>query len=228
MLDIKQEAILKNLVESAIHPRGNKGNVAQSSNNNDTLNPSRNIVRDCWSCMEGLCLCAWNPLPRYSGIVFLNLFRGRDTLPITATMLQMLFAAILIPLPFYIWPGMNLLTNPSGMAPLLYMLGFTLGLGYVISASRDKPWLMVFTTTATLSVFVLGGLYILQTLDLYAGWDILVTGGFYFSKNKVFSTIGEAQAPDRGILFASFGPIVTIAAIGYGLILIWRGKERRT
>ena len=44
----------------------------------------------------------------YSGIVFLNLFRGRDTLPITATMLQMLLAAILIPLPFYIWPGMNL------------------------------------------------------------------------------------------------------------------------
>ena len=162
----------------------------------------------------------------YSGIVFLNLFRGRDALPITATMLQMLLAAILIPLPFYIWPGMNLLTNPSGMAPLLYMLGFTVGLGYVISASRDKPWLMVFTTTAILSLSVLGGLFILQTLDLYAGWDILVTGGFYFSKNKVFSTIGEAQAPDRGILFASFGPIVTIAAIGYGLMLIWRGGRK--
>ena len=162
----------------------------------------------------------------YSGIVFLNLFRGRDTLPITATMLQMLSTAILIPLPFYIWPGMGLLTDPSGMAPLLYMLGFTIGLGYTISASRDKPWLMVFTSTATLSLFVLGGLYILQTLDLYAGWDILVTGGFYFSKNKIFSTIGEAQAPDRGILFASFGPIVTIAAIGYGIMLIWRGGRK--
>ena len=78
----------------------------------------------------------------YSGIVFLNLFRGRDTLPITATMLQMLSTAILIPLPFYIWPGMGLLTDPSGMAPLLYMLGFTIGLGYTISASRDKPCLL--------------------------------------------------------------------------------------
>ena len=159
----------------------------------------------------------------YSGIVFLNLFRGRDTLPITSAMLQMLAAAIIIPLPFYIWPGMNLLTNPSGMAPMIYMLGFTLGLGYVISASRDKPWLMVFTTTATLTLTVLGVLYALQALGWYAGWDILTTGGFYFSKNKVFSTIGEAQAPDRGILFASFGPIVTIAAIGYGLMLMWRG-----
>ena len=121
---------------------------------------------------------------------------------------------------------MNLLTNPSGMAPLLYMLVFTIGLGYVVSASRDKPWLLVFTLTATLSGTVLSILYVLQALDYYAGWDILFTGGFYFSKNKVFSTIGEAQAPDRGILFASFGPIVTIAAIGYGLILMWRGGRK--
>ena len=162
----------------------------------------------------------------YSGIVFLNLFRGRDALPITSAMLQMLTTSILIPLPFYIWPGMNLLTNPSGMAPLLYMLVFTIGLGYVVSASRDKPWLLVFTLTATLSGTVLSILYVLQALDYYAGWDILFTGGFYFSKNKVFSTIGEAQAPDRGILFASFGPIVTIAAIGYGLILMWRGGRK--
>ena len=49
----------------------------------------------------------------YSGIVFLNLFRGRDTLPITATMLQMLSTAILIPLPFYIWPGMNAMSQAA-------------------------------------------------------------------------------------------------------------------
>ena len=79
------------------------------------------------------------------------------------------------------------------MAPLIYMLGFTLGLGYVISAARDKPWLLVFTMTATLSGAVLAILYTLQAVDLYAGWDILFTGGFYFSKNKVFSTIGEAH-----------------------------------
>ena len=162
----------------------------------------------------------------FSGVAFLNLFRGRDTLPITSAMNQMLVTSMLIPLPFYVWPGMNLLSDPSGMAPLIYMLGFTLGLGYVISAARDKPWLLVFTMTATLSGVVLAILYTLQALDLYAGWDILFTGGFYFSKNKVFSTIGEAQAPDRGILFASFGPIVAIAAIGYGLILMWRGGRK--
>ncbi len=162
----------------------------------------------------------------FSGVAILNLFRGRDTLPITSAMNQMLITSMLIPLPFYIWPGMNLLSDPSGMAPMIYMLGFTLGLGYVISAARDKPWLLVFSMTATLSGAVLVILYTLQAADLYAGWDILFTGGFYFSKNKVFSTIGEAQAPDRGILFASFGPIVAIAAIGYGLILMWRGGRK--
>ena len=162
----------------------------------------------------------------FAGVAILNLFRGRDTLPITSAMNQMLITSMLIPLPFYIWPGMNLLSDPSGMAPLIYMLGFTLGLGYVISAARDKPWLLVFTMTATLSGAVLAILYTLQALNLYPAMDILFTGGFYFSKNKVFSTIGEAQAPDRGILFASFGPIVAIAAIGYGLILMWRGGRK--
>ena len=116
-------------------------------------------------------------------IVFLNLFRGRNTLPITATMLQMLSTAILIPLPFYIWPGMGLLTDPSGMAPLLYMLGFTWAWIHNICFS-GQAMAHGLHSTATLSLFVLGGLYILQTLDLYAGWDVLVTGGFISPKTR--------------------------------------------
>ena len=57
-------------------------------------------------------------------------------------------------------------------------------------------------------------LFILQEAQLYSGWDILFTGGFYFSKNKIFLTIGEAQAPERGRLFASYGPVVAVIAIG--------------
>ena len=68
-------------------------------------------------------------------------------------------------------------------------------------------------------------MWFLQTAEYYDGWDILFTGGFYFSKNKIFGTIGEAQAPSRGVLFASFGPIVTLIALGYAFILLWRGAR---
>ena len=53
----------------------------------------------------------------------------------------------------------------------------------------------------------------------------MFTGGFYFSKNKIFGTIGEAQAPSRGVLFASYGPVVALIAVGYSFILLWRGAR---
>ena len=64
-------------------------------------------------------------------------------------------------------------------------------------------------------------------MDISNGWDVLTTGGFYFSKNKVFGTIAEAQAPSRGQLFANFGPLVFLLALGMGFIALWRGFSTR-
>jgi len=162
--------------------------------------------------------------------VVMNLFRGRDSLPITSASLQMLFTAFLIPLPFYMWPGMGLLFDPSGFQPMFYIIGFTFALGWVTCSFRDRPWLLVIGSGAALFSGILGALYLLQSLNLYNGWDILFTGGFYFSKNKIFGTIGEAQAPSRGVLFASYGPVVTLIAVSCAMFLIWRGsrKERQS
>ena len=159
----------------------------------------------------------------FSVQAFLNLFRGRDSLPITAASLQMLFTAFLIPLPFYMWPGLDLLFDPSGFQPMFYIIGFTVALGWVTCSFRDKPWLLVVGSGSALFGAILLSLYVLQALNIYNGWDILFTGGFYFSKNKIFGTIGEAQAPSRGVLFASYGPIVSIIAISCAVYLIWRG-----
>ena len=160
-------------------------------------------------------------------MAILNLFRGRDTLPITSAMNQMLVTSMLIPLPFYMWPGMNLLSHPEGMAPLDLHAWIHTRFG-LCHLSRQRQAMVTRIHNDCNSVWGCSS-YPLHSAGRgsYAGWDILFTGGFYFSKNKVFSTIGEAQAPDRGILFASFGPIVAIAAIGYGLILMWRGGQER-
>ena len=157
--------------------------------------------------------------------IILNMFRRRDSLPLTSAALQMMFTTFLIPLPFYIWPGLNLLWAPSGFQPMFYIVGFTIALGWVASSFRDKPWLLVLGSGGVLFGGILSALWILQTAEYCDGWDILFTGGFYFSKSKIFGTIGEARAPSRGVLFASFGPIVTLIALGYAFILLWRGAR---
>ena len=162
----------------------------------------------------------------FAGQIALNMFRKRDSLPLTSTTLQMLLTTFLIPLPFYNWPGLNLVFDPSGFQPMFYIIGFTIALGWVSSAFRDKPWLLVLASGTMLIGGILAILYVLQELEIYNGWDILFTGGFYFSKNKIFGTIGEAQAPSRGVLFASYGPIVAMIAVGCALLLMWRGAKR--
>jgi len=161
----------------------------------------------------------------FSGQIAMNMFRRRDSLPLTSAALQMLLTTFLIPLPFYNWPGMELMFDPSGFQPMFYIIGFTFALGWVSSAYRDKPWLLVLGSGTVLIGGILAILYVLQELEIYNGWDILFTGGYYFSKNKIFGTIGEAQAPSRGVLFASYGPIVALIAVGCALVLIWRGAR---
>ncbi|MEC8873786.1 MAG: STT3 domain-containing protein, partial [Candidatus Thermoplasmatota archaeon] len=163
----------------------------------------------------------------YSVQVAINIFRGRDSLEFTSLSLQMMLTSILLPIPFYAFPGMNLLFAPSGMQPMFYIIGFTFAVGWVASSFRDKPWLLVILSGTALFGTILGALYLLQAADIYNGWDILFTGGFYFSKNKVFSTIAEAQAiQNRGYLFASYGPVVTLIAIGCAFVLLWRGSRQ--
>ncbi len=198
---------------------------------------NRNPVMMSYATLAGISFSTvalgWKGFVYGPGILFLafafqivlNMFRRRDSLPLTSAALQMMFTTFLIPLPFYIWPGLNLLWAPSGFQPMFYIVGFTFALGWVASSFRDKPWLLVLGSGGLLFGGILSALWILQTAEYYDGWDILFTGGFYFSKNKIFGTIGEAQAPSRGVLFASFGPIVTLIALGYAFILLWRGAR---
>ena len=112
---------------------------------------------------------------------------------------------------------------------MFYIIGFTLALGWISSSYRDRPWLLVLGSTVVLMGSILAVLYALQWFNMYDGWDVLFTGGFYFSKNKIFGTIGEAQAPSRGVLFASYGPIVSLIAIFVSVMLLWRalGKKNK-
>ncbi|MEE2747530.1 MAG: STT3 domain-containing protein [Candidatus Thermoplasmatota archaeon] len=157
----------------------------------------------------------------------LNLLRRRDSMPLTAAITVLMLTTFLLPLPFYGNLQLNLIWDASGFQPLFYIVGFTIINGWIVTAFRDKPWLMVIIMGTGIITALLGTLYILQLLGISNGWDVLTTGGFYFSKNKVFGTIAEAQAPSRGQLFANFGPLVFLLALGMGFIALWRGFRTR-
>ena len=154
----------------------------------------------------------------------LNLLRRRDNMSLSAAALVMMTITFLVPLPFYGNAELGLIWDASGFQPMFYIAAAFILNAWVVTAYRDKPWLMVIVTGVGIAGAGLAILWVLQNvLNWYNGWDILTTGGYYFSKNKIFGTIAEAQAPERGRLFASFGPIVMLFALGGGLISVYRG-----
>ncbi len=163
----------------------------------------------------------------YAFIVATNMFRNRDSTILNTLMLTMLATSLLLALPFYAYPGMNLVFNGTGLQPLLFVLVFTLALSYVTTGFRDKPWLLVLGAIVGSGAVFFLVLWLLQTLDLSNAFNVLFTGAGYFSKTKIFGTVAEANAPDRGMLFASYGPVVFILALFMGLIALWRGARRR-
>ena len=159
--------------------------------------------------------------------ILLNMFRRRDSMMLTAAATNMMLVTLLMVIPVYGHNQLHLLLDPSGLQPMFYIVGLTIGLGWVATSYRDKPWLLVLGATVVLASVFVGILAFLQfVLEVYNGWDILFTGGYYFSANKIFGTIAEAQAPSRATLFASYGPIVTLMAVGYAVRGIWVGLRR--
>ena len=158
--------------------------------------------------------------------ILFNLFRRRDSMTITVLTITMLLTLWLTALPFYMHPALGLLLNGEFQA-MFYITGLIVISGYIVCSARDKPWLMVIGTVSVLVLFPLFLLWLQWVLEYSDLGATLFTGGGYFSQNKIFGTIAEAQAPSRGLLFGSFGAFVFIAALCRGLGLTWDGLRHR-
>ena len=164
----------------------------------------------------------------YASQVALNMFRRRDSTILSTLFLTMLLTNLLIALPFYAHPQMNLVLDGTGLQPFLYILFFTIVIMYITTGFRDKPWLLVLGTLATGAMIFFAILYVLKLTDVSNAWDVLFTGSGYFTKTKIFGTVAEANAPDRGYMFASFGPVVFVLALVVGLICMWKTFSQRS
>ncbi len=163
----------------------------------------------------------------YALQVALNMFRRRDSTALSALFLTMLMTIFMMALPFYGHPQFDLVFNPTGLQPFLFIFGFTFAIAIVTTGFRDKPWLLVLGTIGGLASVFFMVLFVLKTLEISNAWDVLFTGSGYFSKTKIFGTVAEANAPNRAQLFASFGPITFLLALIVGGGLLWKGLRHR-
>ena len=159
--------------------------------------------------------------------VALNMFRRRDSTTINALFLTMLGVNLLMAIPFYAHPQFDLVFNGTGLQPFMFILGFSVVIAYITTGFRDKPWLLVLGTLTVVAFVFFTILWTLKQFDLSNAWDVLFTGSGYFTKTKIFGTVAEANAPDRGQLFAQLGPIVLVLALTMGVYSLWSSLRTR-
>lgn len=164
----------------------------------------------------------------YALQIALNMFRRRDSTTLSVLFITMLAVNFLMALPFYGHPELDLILDGTGLQPFLFISIFTLAIAFVTTGFRDKPWLLVLGVLGASGLVFFSALYALKVLDLSNAWDVLFTGGGYFTKTKIFGTVAEANASDRGQLFAQFGPITFLLSLVMGLLCLVSGlKERK-
>ncbi|HII19121.1 MAG TPA: hypothetical protein HA311_07150, partial [Candidatus Poseidoniaceae archaeon] len=121
----------------------------------------------------------------YVYIVATNMFRNKDSTTLSMLMLTMLGTTLLLSMPFYAYPGMDLVFSGTGLQPLLFVLGFTVAIAYVTTGFRDKPWLLVLGSLTGAAVVFVAVIWLLQFFEQSNAFNVLFTGAGYFTKTKI-------------------------------------------
>jgi len=131
--------------------------------------------------------------------IFVNRFKNIDSLGVFMTMTVMLGTLFILAAPMY---RQLLLWNTWFDMPLLLFAGMVV-VGLIFVLTRDYPWTLVVPSFIILVVAALAVLSVVAP----ALFDAIVTGQGYLVKSKLYSTIGEAQAPSFSVLALSFGAL---------------------
>ncbi|MBT7638514.1 MAG: hypothetical protein HN554_06410 [Euryarchaeota archaeon] len=163
----------------------------------------------------------------YAAQVALNMFRRRDSTTLNVLFLTMLCVNLLMAIPFYAHPQINLVLDGTGLQPFIFIIVFTLAISFVTTGFRDKPWLLILGVLAGAGAVFFLALWLLKQANISNAWDVLFTGSGYFTKTKIFGTVAEANAPNRGQLFAQFGPITFVLSLIMGVLCLWSAIRER-
>ncbi|MBN1539006.1 MAG: glycosyltransferase family 39 protein, partial [Candidatus Thermoplasmatota archaeon] len=128
--------------------------------------------------------------------LLIHRFRNEDALGTFMVIFISMMTVIMVSLPYYFAFSITIWSQG------FYILMAMTALGLFIVPTRDIPWLLV-VPTLLLLLFV--SYFILQW-GFPETADLLFTGGGYFTKSKLYSTIAEAQAPDISRVVFTYGP----------------------
>lgn len=131
--------------------------------------------------------------------ILLNKFKGFDSTSITIIIsLTMAFGYLL---SFPVYYEQSLIPVRFDVPVYLFVVAVLFGFLFVIS--RDYPW----TLTLPAIFLVLGvGILVINAVDPSLA-EAILSGQGYFVKNKLYSTIAEARAPQFSELAMSFGMV---------------------
>ncbi len=146
--------------------------------------------------------------------LFLNRFKGLDSLGLLMTITVMLSVAFLIAAPVYY--QMNYWNVWFDIPVYLFLAAVVVGIIFI--TTRDYPWTLVIPSFVILSAFALLALSIFMP-NLF---DAIATGQGYFVKSKLYSTISEAQAPNFSNLVLSFGAVTFWLAFAGVVWAAWK------
>ena len=150
--------------------------------------------------------------------LLLDRIRNQDVMGVTVLFMIILAIPLLISFPWYSVRG---LIHVWWDVPF-YLFLVAAAIGIVFSVTRDYPWTLVLPGT-----FIAGGIGLLIGFTVNpALLFAFYSGAGYFVKNKVYSTIAEAQEPGMSELILSFGMFtfgIGLVAVGY---MIWQTPKR--
>ncbi len=157
--------------------------------------------------------------------LFVDKFKGLDSLGITVCVGVAMAIAFIIAGPYYIstMRGSHILTGifTSGLGKwydiplLMFLVAFAVGIFFTVT--RDLPWVLVFSLLGIGGAIYVGlGATVLPSL-----LEPIASAGGYFIQNKLYSTIAEAQAPSFSNIVLSFGILTFFMAFVGIALAIW-------
>jgi len=157
----------------------------------------------------------------YIAILFFNRIRNVDSMGVFLLTFIGFASALTLAFPYY----SQFETNTWVQA--FYILLAIVVLGAILIPTRDSPWIVVIPSMIMVAVAGIGLLQLLYP-DVAAQ---LLSGGGYFVKSRVYSTIAEAQAPALSRLAFSYGPavfymsLIALIFLAYDLPKHWKKES---
>lgn len=151
--------------------------------------------------------------------------RYRDSIGVTMCVMVSLVICVVLAAPFYYGAGTGAgLPHRIGTwydVPLIIVILGLIG-GVILTATRDYPWILIYSILTTMVVgILLFAVYVSPEL-----MDVFLSGAGYFARTKAYDTIAEAQAPEFSNIVLSFGPATFFLSMAGIFLAIWHLKGR--